>query len=394
MHNKTSDTTLADQARAWMTEHWDPEATLGEWWSALAGSGFAVPSWPEAWCGFGASGAEAAAIRAVFQELGVPGPPVGLGIMLAGPTLLAHGSDDQRARYLSSIVDGTTMWCQLFSEPGAGSDLAGLATTATRDGADWRITGQKVWTSNGQLADKGMLLARTDPASRGREGITWFVMDQPQIEVRPLREMTGRALFTEVFLDGPLARQADVVGGIGKGWPLARTTLASERAGLAEGAAVGSTPGPKAGMLQQRCGDVSDRLRAPRRRSGTAAAMRGRAFEAILAAARRTGAAEHPVVRQDLARLFTLEKLAELGGRGNAANLSKLRQGAIVRHASDLAMRILGSEGMLLVGDYDDISFLSELVLSGPSVSIYGGTDEIQRNLVAERALGLPKEHL
>jgi alkylation response protein AidB-like acyl-CoA dehydrogenase len=208
--------------------------------------------------------------------------------------------------------------------------------------------------------------------------------------VRPLREMTGRALFSEVFIDGAVVDAADAVGEIGRGWPVARTTLASERAGLGEGGAVGGAPGRKAGVLDQRCADVASRLRAPRRRSGTAAAMRARAFDAVLAATRARGLDRDPLVRQDLVRLHTLERLASLGARG-APGLAKLRQGAIVRLARDVALRVLGPDGLLAEGEHDeDIAFLSEFALFSPSVSIYGGTDEIQRNQLAERVLGLP----
>jgi alkylation response protein AidB-like acyl-CoA dehydrogenase len=239
-----------------------------------------------------------------------------------------------------------------------------------------------------------MLLARTDPASRGRSGLTWFVinMDQPGVEVRPLREMTGRSLFTEVFLDGALVPAADVVGEVGGGWPVARTTLANERAGLAEGGAVGGTPGRKAGMLDVPCDDVASRLTAPRRRSGTAAAMRARAFDQLLAASRLRGKTRDPVLRQDLARLYTLELLASLDSRRKPPGVAKLTQGRIVRLASQVGQQVLGAEGTLASGDTPDIALLSEFSLFAPAVSIYGGTDEIQRNQLAERVLGLPRE--
>ena len=146
---------------------------------------------------------------------------------------MAHGTDEQKERYLRDIVTGSEAWCQLFSEPGAGSDLAGLSTTAVRDGDEWVVNGQKVWTSGGQVADLGMLLARTDPDVPKHQGITYFAFDmhQPGVEVRPLREMTGRALFNEVFLTDARVRDDDVIGGLNNGWAVANTTLAFERAG-------------------------------------------------------------------------------------------------------------------------------------------------------------------
>jgi alkylation response protein AidB-like acyl-CoA dehydrogenase len=266
--------------------------------------------------------------------------------MLAGPTILNCGTDDQKGRYLPPIVRGESMWCQLFSEPGAGSDLASLRTTARPVRGGWRVSGQKVWTSNGHLADMGMLLARTG-GSPGRAGISWIAieMDQPGVAVRPLREMTGRSLFNEVFLDDAFVAGDAVVGGVGGGWKAARVTLEHERGGLAEGSgAVGGMPGERAGQLELSAAVIAARLGGAKRTpSGTAMAMRGRVFEAVLAKARALGMTADPVVRQSLARLHTLESLTRYdaaarhpAGGPATASLAKLRYTTLVRAGRDL----------------------------------------------------------
>src|SRR5439155_18786974 len=206
-----------------------------------------------------------------IADFGALGPPGGLGLLLAAPTIATHGTAEQKERYIRDIVTGQRAWCQLFSEPGAGSDLAGLTTRAVQDGDEWVVNGQKVWTSGGQYADLGMLLARTDPDVPKHQGITYFALDmhQPGVEVRPLREMTGRALFNEVFFTDARVNQDAVIGGLNNGWAVANTTLMFERAGLGAGggsAAGGSaTPGMVAGDLAKRAGDF---VRGGGRRGG------------------------------------------------------------------------------------------------------------------------------
>src|SRR5207249_3395045 len=157
-----TDVDVVAELRAWLEENWDPDLPVGEWWERLGTSGWAAPTWPQESYGQGLSREEGVRVGAALAEFGALGPPGGLGLLLAGPTIVTHGSDEQKERYLRDIVTGQRAWCQLFSEPGAGSDLAGLQTRAVKDGAEWVINGQKVWTSGGQAADLGMLLARTD----------------------------------------------------------------------------------------------------------------------------------------------------------------------------------------------------------------------------------------
>ena len=251
------------ELRAWLAANWNPDLSVGEWWERLGLAGWAAPSLPEDAYGRGLSRTDAIAASQIIADSGALGAPAGLGLLLAAPTIVAHGTRAQIDRHVRAIVTGQQGWCQLFSEPAAGSDLAGLQTRAVEDGDEWIVNGQKVWTSGGQYADMGMLLARTDPDVPKHQGITWFAFDmhQPGVEVRPLREMTGQALFNEVFLTDARVAADAVIGAVNGGWAVANTTLAAERAGLGSGAGgAGATaiPGTVAGNLERRAGDVVD----------------------------------------------------------------------------------------------------------------------------------------
>jgi len=207
---------LRAEVVSWLRRHWNSEMPMREWWHLLAASGYAVPDWPTHCMGLGMTSREAVVVRDAIASERLPGPPAGIGVMMAGPTIIAHGTDDQRSRYLPAIVTGESNWCQLFSEPEAGSDLAGLRTTARHADGGWIVNGQKVWSSNAHLADMAMLLARTDAVAPKHAGITWFAFDmmQPGVDVRPLREMTGRSLFNEVFISDATVRDDAIVGGM------------------------------------------------------------------------------------------------------------------------------------------------------------------------------------
>ncbi len=190
------------EVTTWLASQWDPDLTVGEWWERLGTAGWSLPTLPAEWCGRGISGAESAQVSRAIREFGAMGPPGGLGLLLAAPTIATHGTDEQKRRYLPDIVCGRKGWCQLFSEPNAGSDLAGVQTRAVRDGDGWIVNGQKVWSSTAHTADLGMLVARTNADVPKHKGLTYFLLDmhQPGIEIRPLREITGRSFFNEVFL--------------------------------------------------------------------------------------------------------------------------------------------------------------------------------------------------
>ncbi len=210
--------------------------------AALSGSGLAIPSWPREYGGLAATPEEVAIVRRELGAFAVPDLyPYLVGVELVGPTLLAHGSPEQCARWLPSIADGSEIWCQLFSEPGAGSDLAGLSTRARADGEEWHVTGQKVWTSRGAYSRYGLLLARHDSHVPKHKGITAFGLDlqSPGVDVRPLRQMNGDAHFTEVFLDDVIVPDTDRIGAVGDGWRVALTCLSFERGAVAAGGSGG-----------------------------------------------------------------------------------------------------------------------------------------------------------
>ena len=396
---------IRQAARRWFESHWDPDLTVREWWRRLFDGGWTVPTWPEECYGRGVSGGAAKAIREERIRVGAASGPGGMGLMLAGPTLVAHGTPEQQRHHLPPLLRGEMAWCQLFSEPEAGSDLAGLRTTAKPDGDGWIVTGQKVWSSGAQHADLGMLLARTDDTVPKHKGITWFVLDmnQPGIEIRPIREMTGRALFNEVFIDGVHVGPDAVVGGLGNGWAVANTTLGAERSALGGGsdAASGVVAGKKGGMLDRRAGSLGE---GRRDRSGTAALIGGRTADMLIRLAQERQVASDATLRQRLADLWILERIAEYtalriraaarAGRRPAAETStqKLHMSKMVRATRDVGLTILGPDGTLAGPESATAGVVQEMALFSPAPSIYGGTDEIQRNIVAERVLGLPRE--
>ncbi len=400
---------VEDLTNAFVDEQWDPTITVRDWWARLADARLSHPSLPEGAGGRGWSAAQARVAGQVLAKRRVVGPPGGLGMLLAAPTIADHGSPEQIARWLPPILDGTEAWCQLFSEPGAGSDLAGLQCRAERDGDEWVITGQKVWTSNGHEADWGMLIARTDPDLPKHQGITYFgfPMRQPGVEIRPLTEMTGRALFNEVFIDGARVSDAYIIGGRGNGWKVANTTLNHERAGIGGGHGGGfgtASPGEIMGELDRPVGDFLGR-RPPISAGGV-----GRRVLSVLSEeAHSRGRMTDPVVRDALAQLHVLYRLAELTlqrqaaerrsgrprsglGGGVEGNLAKIGNTRLLHQARHVAGLILGPDATLVGEEAATGGMLQELTLFSPAPSIYGGTDEIQRNVIGERGLGLPKE--
>lgn len=385
-------------------QSWDPDLTVEQWWRLLAGSGYSHPMLPVPAGGLGYGQDQAALVSLVLAERGVLGPPGGLGRMLAAPTIAIHGTPEQIERFVPEILDGRVGWCQLFSEPNAGSDLASLQCRAERDGDEWVITGQKVWTSGGQVADKGMLLARTDPDQPKHSGISWFAfdMDQPGVEVRPLTEMTGRALFNEVFIDEARVPDGALIGGLNNGWRVGNTTLTVERASLGSSGRkpLELIPGPKGGVLDHRVGDFVDR--------DAAATMSGvpplgiDMWWWLVDLARKNGSIAGRVLRDDLMRLYGLIEInrlsiqrAKAGGPTSAAapNIAKLTMSELNRTFRDIGMRVVGADGMLM-GESDNQSggHIAEVALFSPAPSIYGGTDQVQRNIIGERVLGLPRE--
>jgi alkylation response protein AidB-like acyl-CoA dehydrogenase len=396
-----SATDVRSEVRSWVETNWDPEITVAQWWRRLADAGYSAPMLPLENGGRGYTRDLLLAVNAELAQHGCVGPPAGLGLMLAAPTIAAHGDADHKARYIPSILDGTESWCQLFSEPGAGSDLASLGTKAERDGDEYVVTGQKVWTSGGQHADRGMLIARTDPDAPKHQGITYFAFDmhQPGVTVRPLREMTGRAMFNEVFLDEARVSATDIIGGLNNGWAVANTTLMVERASLGSGGSSGlgmALPGSIAGHLERRVGDFTVSASG-----GAAGSVGGGTVQMLRRLASQLGASDDPIVRQGLAELHILTELNRLnvararsgqGRTGVEGNLAKLLLTHTLRRTREIANHIIGAEGMLWGREALSHGAVQELTVFSPGPAIYGGTDQIQRNIAAERGLGLPKE--
>ena len=389
------------EVKAWLEENWNPDLTVAEWWDVLARSGYAAPQFPEDAWGKAWPRDLVMAVNRAIAEHGAVGPPAGLGYLLAAPTIATHGNERQKQEDVLRILNGQDAWCQLFSEPGAGSDLAGLTTKAERDGDEWIITGQKVWTSTAQICNLGMLIARTDPELPKHKGITYFKfnMQQDGVEIRPLREMTGRAMFNEVFLDGARVHNDDMIGGLNNGWAAANTTLMNERAGLGtggSGAAGNAFPGPIANQLNDRVGDHVGQIRT----GGTGGGGRT-AAKSLIELAQQNGANKEPVVRQKLARLYSLQEIGRMSAlraksanqrTGGEPNIAKLMMSDLLRLQREVGNEIIGADGMVMGKDTLGGGTVQEITLFSPGPSIYGGTDQVQRNIIGERVLGLPKE--
>jgi alkylation response protein AidB-like acyl-CoA dehydrogenase len=367
---------MSEELKQWVTEHWDPGLSIGEWRSLLADSGWAL-----------AAGELAA--------LGVPGPPDGVGVSLVIPVLREHGSEDLRNRFIRPTLTGEITWCQLFSEPGAGSDLAGLSTRAVRDGADWEVTGQKVWSTGAKTADYGLLLARTDVGVPKHRGITAFVlpMRQPAVDVRPLRQMNGHSSFNEVFFDRARVPDASIIGELGGGWTVALTTLAHERrlaASKPAAAPSGAVGRAWREAIEERTAAAEPHKWYPQRA--------GRP-DLVVPQARAYGKDTDPVTRQAIARLTETAHVARWTAQrhrvspvGPAGSLGKLASSDIARQSARIHGSIVGAAGMLAGSGSPLDGTIAEILVSVPGISIAGGTDEIQHTIIGERMLGLPRE--
>jgi alkylation response protein AidB-like acyl-CoA dehydrogenase len=365
-----------------LASHDPAAAEPREFLGARFDAGLAWVHYPVGSGGRGASRALQPVVDATFAAAGAPQPDLGrtgIGLGMAAPTILAHGTDQQRRRFLRPLWTGEEVWCQLFSEPGAGSDLAGLATRAVPDRGDWVVTGQKVWTSIAHQARWGLLLARTDPDLPKHPGLTYFICDLtvPGVEVRPLRQLTGEAEFNEVFLTGVRIPDRHRLGAVGQGWQVARTTLMNER--VAIGGAAQPREGGLIGVLARTWRD-----RPELRRPGL--------HDAVL----------RLWVRAEVARL-TGERLRQqlaAGEPGPEGSAAKLTFAQLNQEISGLELELVGAEGL----GYDDwrLRRPDRVDLTGRTPgyrylrargnSIEGGTSEILRNIIADRVLRLPAE--
>ncbi|HZI38715.1 MAG TPA: acyl-CoA dehydrogenase family protein [Acidimicrobiia bacterium] len=350
-----------------------------DWFARLAAAGYTAPHWPRPW-GLGASPAEQLVIDEELRRAGVRRPENPIGIGWAGPTLVLAGTEEQQQRWLPGLLDGSEVWCQLFSEPGAGSDLASLSTTAVRDGDEWVVNGQKIWTSLARQARYGILLARTDPAAPRHSGMSYFVVDMrsPGIEVRPIRQMDGSATFNEVFLDAVRIPEENLVGTEHDGWRLARVTLGNERVALSEeGALWGRGPTVKT---------LIDALRAA-----------GRVPLDPLSRQRLAAVyTEAEILR--ILRLRTVAALLAGGSEDEPGPEASVRKALSDRHGQklfELAVDLCGADGMLAQHNPTQLPGSFPWVMGflfSPALTIGGGTSEVQRNIIAERVLGLPRD--
>ncbi len=372
-HAQLKTGTEADWSRGGVAA--DPVAQLDflhrcqAWQATLYDCGWAGIAWPKAFGGRGGTPSDSIIFNQEARRFDVTTGFIGAAQQLVGPPLMRHGSPEQQERYLPPLLRGDELWCQLFSEPGAGSDLAALGTRAVRDGDVFVVNGQKVWTSEAHHADFGILITRTDPDAPKHRGITFLVVDMrtPGIEVRPLVQATGLSHFNEVFFTDVVVPVANVVGEVDGGWAVTRTVMASE-SGMIGGAGQSST------------------------------------FEAVIELARACGATDDPVFRQRLADVYTRERILTFLGwrmqtavmhkRGTPPDPSVLKNSFTLALSKrvELAVELEGAAGMLAGADAPQDGFWQMQVMGQFGSRIGGGTNEVHRNMIGERALGLPAE--
>jgi alkylation response protein AidB-like acyl-CoA dehydrogenase len=396
-----SEAEVRAEVQAWLKDNWDPEMSLIAWRSKLADSGWGMPQWPKEWYGRGLPHGLARVVEEEFANVGAVSVAKSGVRLLAAATLLEHGSDLQKKKLLRRILTGEDTWCQFFSEPGSGSDLAGATTRADLQGDFWIINGQKVWTTSAHHADHGLLLARTDWDAPKHDGLSYFVIDvkQPGVDVQPLKQMNGHASFNQVFFTDAKVPLENLVGRVGDGWKVAMTTLAHERRG-ADGLASPSKRGTRVGRIHAEERAETEKANQPYKWYP----QRAGRVDLIIERAKETGANRDPHVRQEIAKLMILSKSAEWTARraraaqqqgrpqGPEGSLGKLAASHVARACSRVHTLITGTEAMLTGRESPREGIIAEILVSVPAVSIAGGTDEIQRNIISERVLGLDKE--
>jgi alkylation response protein AidB-like acyl-CoA dehydrogenase len=361
----------SDDDATGVPRRWDLDSARA-FQAELHDAGLAGIAWPTAYGGQGMTPAEQRAFDEEARDFDLPGEFFSIGMGMCGPTILDLGTEEQKARYIRPLLRGEEVWCQLFSEPGAGSDVASLQTRAVKDGDGWLVSGQKVWTSVARYADFGALIARTDPDRPKHDGITMFVVDMhaPGVTVRPLRDMTGGATFNEVFFDGVRVPDRNVVGEVDGGWAASIRMLMHERVSI----------------------------------GGSTRPRRGATFSSLSELARSRGMDGDPVVRQRLAELYVRERAVHLFGTrlaqearhgrnpGSRGSVGKLAGAELARFSAGVAAELLGGDAIAWDSTDREAARWAAAVLSAPAAAIAGGSNEVQRNIIGERVLGLPKE--
>lgn len=393
---------MYQSTRDWIEENWKDSLTLRQWWDMLNQARLSFPRWPTEWSGQDASKSEQNAIAQALADAGVIGAPTGLGVLMGAPVTLTFGTEDQKKRWLPSLADGTEGWCQLFSEPGAGSDLASVTCKAERDGDEWIINGQKVWTSGAVHSKRGMLVARNDVDQPKHKGLTYFIidLDQPGVEIRPIKQMNGAAHFNEVFFNDARVSDNDRISDVNNGWAVTTATLGFERSGLSEGAVGGIrvSAGEKAGLLDKQVGDIIEYVKSSRSHPDE--------YGGLFSTLSNLGDSlvNHDMRRHAMVSLHTSERIAEMTRQriasairkgdtpGPEASTMKLHWTNGLRISRDAGMEMLGADGLLTGTESALDGTVQHFFLSMPSASIAGGSDEIQRNIIGEKSLGLPKD--
>jgi len=380
-----TDEDLREEVRAWLAEHWRPDSgetgaeamapRRSAWMAKVVEAGWAVPRWPTGYHGRGLSDAQGRIVEAEFAAARAPGSGQDRSNLWAN-TLLARGTQALKAKLLAPLLRGEVGMCLLYSEPGAGSDLAGIRTRAVREGDHYVVNGQKVWTSSAKTADYGMLIARTNWDVPKHQGISFFFlpMKQDGVDVRPLRQITNESHFNEVFITDALCPAENRLGDEGEGWRVLQTALAYERSVMGEMAR-----GPRSGVAE------------------------AKGEEPLIALAREAGSLGDPLLRQDIARVIAYKKLNALnnarakadlaqGASSPIMSLGKLAMSRILHEEARVRTTILGAASLLEGAHHPHAEDANFLTLNAYFTSIGGGTDQIQRNIIGERVLGLPKE--
>jgi alkylation response protein AidB-like acyl-CoA dehydrogenase len=371
-----TDEELRSEVRKWLAANWTPEVDRAGWAHTVVEAGWAVPSWEPQWYGRGLSDAQSRLVAAEFTAVGAPGCGHDRANLFAC-TLHDVGTDDQKRRLIPPSIRGESRWCLLYSEPGAGSDLAGLRTRAERDGDEWVVNGQKVWTSFAKTADYGMLVARTDWDVPKHQGISFFMlpMHQPGVDIRPIHQITGESEFNEVFIEDARVPAENLVGELNAGWSVLQTALGYERRFM---------------------GDLARTAKDNKR-------PRAEKSNLLVELAREAGRLDDPYIRQQIARVDALATVNRWNGqrskaaadRSEAATLmalGKIAMSRILHETARVETEIVGAEAMLAGPDNPVGDAVTFRTMNAYFTSIGGGTDQIQRNIVGERVLGLPKE--
>lgn len=390
------------EIRQWLISNWDPTLSLQAWRELLVDAGWAVPSWSRQCFGRDLPAWADQIVADEIRLIGAVGQPLGSGMSLAAPTIVEHGSDELRQLILRPTLTGEKTWCQLFSEPGAGSDLAGLSTSAVLDGDEWVINGQKVWNTSAHHADYGMLVARTSWDVPKHHGISYFVlpMHQPGIEVRGIKQMNRHSSFNEVFMTDARVPANHMVGTLNDGWRVARATLAHERTfSTMRRPKFVQSPGIQSRAVREAEVEAEEHFKTyvwyPQRA--------GR-VDLVIERAQQHGVASDLVIRQEIAALISFQRTSEWTalraraaralGRppGPEGSLGKLAASQVARMAHRVHTLISGANGMLTTGDHPHDATIAEVLVSTPAQSIAGGTDEIQKSIIGEKILGLARE--